>query len=84
VSDGGRFGLQALIASRHGRSLVQSPTQKVTTMASQTLPASAFKNPAMALSGVVDYEMYREFRQQFDNASEPQQAKNLALIEAVL
>jgi hypothetical protein len=33
---------------------------------------------------VVDYEMYRKFRQQFDNASEAQQAKNLGLIEAVL
>jgi hypothetical protein len=60
VSDGGRFGLQTHIASRHRSSLVQSPVQKVTTMASQTLPASAFKNPAVALSGVVDYEMYRK------------------------
>jgi hypothetical protein len=84
VSDGGRFGLQALIASRHGRSLVQSPTQKVTTMASQTLPASGFKNPAIAPSGVVDDEMYRKFCQQFDNASEAQEAKNLGLIEAAL
>jgi hypothetical protein len=45
---------------------------------------SAFKNPAIALSGVVDYEMYRKFRQQFDNTSEAQQAKNLGLIEAAL
>jgi hypothetical protein len=61
VSDGDRFDLEAHIASRHGRSMVQSPTQKVTTMASQTLAASAFKNPAIALSGVVDYEMYGSF-----------------------
>jgi len=38
-------------------------------MAGPTLPASAFKNPAVALSGVVDYNMYVSFRQQFDNAS---------------
>jgi ATP-dependent protease ClpP protease subunit len=36
----------------------------------QTLPATAFKSPAIALSGVVDYEMYTKFRTQFDNASE--------------
>jgi ATP-dependent protease ClpP protease subunit len=29
----------------------------------------AFKNPAVALSGVVDYAMYVSFRQQFNNAS---------------
>jgi hypothetical protein len=44
-------------------------------MASQTLPASAFKNPAIPLSGVVDYEMYRKFRLQFDNASETRKPK---------
>jgi hypothetical protein len=27
-------------------------------MPTQTLPASAFKSPLIALSGVVDYEMY--------------------------
>ena len=26
----------------------------------ETLPATAFKSPAIALSGVVDYEMYTE------------------------
>jgi ATP-dependent protease ClpP protease subunit len=36
----------------------------------QTLPATAFKSPAIALSGVVDYEMYTKFRTQFDSASE--------------
>jgi hypothetical protein len=39
-------------------------------MATQTLPATAFKSPAIALSGVVDYEMYTKFRTQFDNASD--------------
>jgi ATP-dependent protease ClpP protease subunit len=39
-------------------------------MANQTLPATAFKSPAIALSGVVDYEMYTKFRTQFDNASD--------------
>ena len=39
-------------------------------MASQTLPATAFKSPAIALSGVVDYEMYTKFRTQFDTASD--------------
>jgi ATP-dependent protease ClpP protease subunit len=36
----------------------------------QTLPASAFKSPLIALSGVVDYEMYEKFRKQFDKASD--------------
>jgi ATP-dependent protease ClpP protease subunit len=36
----------------------------------ETLPATAFKSPAIALSGVVDYEMYTKFRTQFDSASE--------------
>ena len=39
-------------------------------MASETLPAIAFKSPAIALSGVVDYEMYTKFRTQFDSAAE--------------
>src|ERR1700710_2016510 len=34
------------------------------------LPASAFKGPAILLSGSVDYDMYRDFRSQFDQASE--------------
>ena len=34
------------------------------------LPPIAFKSPAIALSGVVDYEMYTKFRSQFDAASE--------------
>jgi hypothetical protein len=38
-------------------------------MATQTLPATAFKSPAIALSGVVDYEMYTKFRTQFDETS---------------
>ncbi|WP_246230329.1 hypothetical protein [Bradyrhizobium cytisi] len=36
----------------------------------ERLPSIAFKSPAIALSGVVDYEMYTKFRTQFDNASE--------------
>jgi ATP-dependent protease ClpP protease subunit len=43
----------------------------------ETLPATAFKSPAIALSGVVDYEMYTKFRTQFDNASD----KGLVVIE---
>src|SRR6185436_20813295 len=39
-------------------------------MANQILPATAFKSPAIALSGVVDYEMHTKFRTQFDYASE--------------
>jgi ATP-dependent protease ClpP protease subunit len=35
----------------------------------KTLPATDFKSPAIALSGVVDYEMYTKFRKQFDDAS---------------
>ena len=46
-------------------------------MSPATLPAIAFKNPAVALSGVVDYAMYISFRQQFDNASK----KDLVVIE---
>jgi hypothetical protein len=36
-----------------------------------------FQKPAIALSGVVDYNMYKKFRQQFDNASE----RDLVVIE---
>jgi ATP-dependent protease ClpP protease subunit len=43
----------------------------------ETLPATAFKSPAIALSGVVDYEMYTKFRAQFDDASE----KDIVVIE---
>jgi hypothetical protein len=45
--------------------------------ASPTLPASAFKSPLIALSGIVDYEMYEKFRKQFDEASD----QNLVVIE---
>lgn len=38
-------------------------------MANQVLPATAFQNPAVALSGVVDYGMYISFRNQFNNAA---------------
>jgi ATP-dependent protease ClpP protease subunit len=38
-------------------------------MTADILPASAFKSPAVVLSGVVDYSMYLSFRQQFDNAA---------------
>ena len=46
-------------------------------MSGPTLPAIAFKNPAVALSGLVDYSMYVSFRQQFDAAS----SQNLVVIE---
>ena len=46
-------------------------------MAPDALPAAAFKSPAIALSGVVDYEMYTKFGAQFDNASD----KNIVVIE---
>lgn len=46
-------------------------------MADAVLPAIAFKNPAIALSGVVDYAMYVSFRQQFNSAS----SENLVVIE---
>jgi membrane-bound ClpP family serine protease len=46
-------------------------------MANRILAAAAFKNPAIALSGVVDYNMYKKFRRQFDNASE----RDLVVIE---
>ena len=36
----------------------------------ERLKAIAFKSPAIALSGVVDYEMYTKFRTQFDQASD--------------
>ena len=39
-------------------------------MASETLPATAFKSPAIILSGIVDYDMYTRFRTQFDNAAQ--------------
>ncbi|MCA1452506.1 peptidase S14 [Bradyrhizobium sp. BRP22] len=46
-------------------------------MAADILPASAFKNPAVVLSGVVDYSMYVSFRQQFDNAA----GRDLVVVE---
>ncbi len=46
-------------------------------MDNEILPATAFKSPAIALSGVVDYEMYTKFREQFDKAGD----KNLVVIE---
>jgi ATP-dependent protease ClpP protease subunit len=46
-------------------------------MASQLLPASAFQNPAVALSGVVDYAMYVSFKNQFNNAN----AQDFVVIE---
>jgi ATP-dependent protease ClpP protease subunit len=36
----------------------------------ETLPSTAFKTPAIALSGVVDYVMYTKFREQFDEAAD--------------
>jgi hypothetical protein len=51
--------------------------EALSEMANETLPATAFKSPAIALSGVVDYEMYTKFRTQFDNASD----QNIVVIE---
>jgi hypothetical protein len=50
------------------------PVQPVPNPAAQPasaplLPASAFKSPPVVLSGVVDYDMYKSFREQFDRAS---------------
>jgi hypothetical protein len=39
-------------------------------MPTDLLTPISFKNPAVALSGVVDYEMYVSFRQQFNNAGD--------------
>jgi len=41
------------------------------------LPATAFRSPAVALSGIVDYEMYKSFRAQFDRAGN----RDLVVIE---
>jgi hypothetical protein len=46
-------------------------------MANETLQATAFRSPAIALSGVVNYEMYTKFRSQFDNAVD----KSLVVVE---
>nr|WP_244474363.1 MULTISPECIES: peptidase S14 [unclassified Methylobacterium] len=40
------------------------------TMDTTPLPAPAFKAPAILLSGPVDQSMYKDFRQQFDAASD--------------
>jgi hypothetical protein len=53
------------------------PAQTAPASVPQTLPASAFKSPPVALSGVVDYEMYKNFREQFDRASD----RDLVVIE---
>lgn len=58
---------------RHGICIgSDAPHPRGKPMEDQTLPATAFKSPAIALSvsGVVDYEMYTKFRTQFDSASE--------------
>src|SRR3954452_13131618 len=46
-------------------------------MTDALLPLTAFKNPAIALAGVVDYSMYVSFRNQFNNAS----GQDLVVIE---
>ena len=43
----------------------------------RNLASDRFKSPAIALSGVVDYNMYTKFRAQFDDASE----KDIVVIE---
>jgi ATP-dependent protease ClpP protease subunit len=45
-------------------------------MDTATLAPSTFKTPAVLLSGPVDYDMYREFRRQFEQAS-----SNLVVVE---
>jgi ATP-dependent protease ClpP protease subunit len=39
-------------------------------MTDELLAAADFKSPAIALSGVVDYDMYKSFRAQFDKAAQ--------------
>jgi hypothetical protein len=39
-------------------------------MSDEALATTVFKSPAIALSGVVDYEMYTKFRTHFDKASD--------------
>jgi ATP-dependent protease ClpP protease subunit len=39
-------------------------------MTNAPLKAESFRSPAIMLSGVVDYDMYKEFRKQFDKAAE--------------
>jgi ATP-dependent protease ClpP protease subunit len=46
-------------------------------MPNAPLEAEAFRSPGVRLSGVVDYDMYKEFRQQFDQATD----KELVVIE---
>src|ERR1700753_1513962 len=53
------------------------PGRLMERMNDKLLPSAAFKSPAIALSGVVDYDMYTKFRTQFDAASE----QNLVVIE---
>src|SRR3954452_21155424 len=45
--------------------------------AGQTLPATAFKSPPVVLSGLGDYDMYKTFRAQFEQASN----RDLVVIE---
>jgi ATP-dependent protease ClpP protease subunit len=49
------------------RCCMNGPTPPASNV--QLLPASAFKSPAIALSGVVDYAMYVNFKGQFINAA---------------
>jgi ATP-dependent protease ClpP protease subunit len=51
--------------------------RRAMTMTDALLPLTAFKNPAIALSGVVDYAMYVSFRNQFNTAS----SQDLVVIE---
>lgn len=46
-------------------------------MPNAVLKAEAFRSPAIMLSGVVDYDMYKEFRKQFDKAFD----KELVVVE---
>jgi ATP-dependent protease ClpP protease subunit len=44
--------------------------QSVRLMPTEVLAASAFRSPAVLLSGTVDYAMYNSFREQLDRAPE--------------
>jgi ATP-dependent protease ClpP protease subunit len=46
-------------------------------MPNAPLEAEAFRSPAIMLSGVVDYDMYKQFREQFNRASD----KELVVVE---
>jgi ATP-dependent protease ClpP protease subunit len=50
--------------------LLRARTLKGFIMPNADLQAQDFRSPAVTLSGIVDYDMYRSFRQQLDQAGE--------------